>query len=95
MWRIAHFPQESAIRRAQYPAAAAAGRGYTKFVGRLREMEALKRAADQAKAGHGQIAAVMGEPGVGKSQGGRRLYRGLESDSNGNSARSSTLSVTP
>ena len=59
-----------------YPAAAAAGRGYTKFVGRLREMEALKHAADQAKAGHGQIAAVMGEPGVGKSQGGRRLYRG-------------------
>jgi len=47
-----------------------AGRGLTKFVGREREMEALRHAADQAKAGHGQIVAAMAEPGVGKS----RLY---------------------
>jgi class 3 adenylate cyclase/predicted ATPase len=45
-----------------------AGRGLTKFVGREREMEALKHAADQAKGGHGQIAAAMAEPGVGKSR---------------------------
>ncbi len=45
-----------------------AGRGLTKFVGREREMEALKHAAEQAKAGHGQIAAAMAEPGVGKSR---------------------------
>jgi predicted ATPase/class 3 adenylate cyclase len=47
-----------------------AGRGLTKFVGREREMEALKHAAEQAKSGHGQIVAAMAEPGVGKS----RLY---------------------
>jgi len=47
-----------------------AGRGLTKFVGREREMEALGHAADQAKAGHGQIVAAMAEAGTGKS----RLY---------------------
>src|SRR4029077_6662031 len=46
----------------------AAGRGLTKFVGREREMEALKHAAEQAKSGHGQIVAAMAEPGVGKSR---------------------------
>src|SRR5262249_4263370 len=46
----------------------AAARGYTKFVGREREMEALGRAAEQTKAGHGQIVAAMAEPGVGKSR---------------------------
>jgi class 3 adenylate cyclase/predicted ATPase len=45
-----------------------AGRGLTKFVGRQREMEALKHAAEQAKGGHGQIVAAMAEPGVGKSR---------------------------
>jgi class 3 adenylate cyclase/tetratricopeptide (TPR) repeat protein/ribosomal protein L40E len=45
-----------------------AGRGYTKFVGRSREMDAMKIAAEQAKAGHGQIVAAMAEPGVGKSR---------------------------
>ena len=47
-----------------------AGRGLTKFVGREREIAALKHAADQAKGDHGQIVAAMAEPGVGKS----RLY---------------------
>src|SRR6516164_1252890 len=46
----------------------AAARGYTKFVGREREMEALRRAAEQAKAGHGQIVAAMADPGIGKSR---------------------------
>src|ERR1700675_821380 len=36
-----------------------AGRGYTKFVGREREMDAMRHAADQAKAGSGQIVAAM------------------------------------
>jgi len=44
------------------------GRGLTKFVGREREMEALKHAADQAKAGRGQVVAAMAEAGVGKSR---------------------------
>jgi class 3 adenylate cyclase/predicted ATPase len=44
------------------------GRGLTKFVGRQREMDALKHAAEQAKNGRGQIVAAMAEPGVGKSR---------------------------
>jgi len=48
----------------------AAGRGLTKFVGREREMDALKHAAELARQGRGQIVAAMAEPGVGKS----RLY---------------------
>src|SRR5499427_389992 len=44
-----------------------AARGYTKFVGRDQEMAVLHRAAEQATAGHGQIVAVIAEPGVGKS----------------------------
>jgi class 3 adenylate cyclase/tetratricopeptide (TPR) repeat protein len=47
-----------------------AGRGYTKFVGREREIDVLKHSAEQAKAGHGQIAAAVAEAGTGKS----RLY---------------------
>ena len=46
----------------------AAARGLTKFVGREREIEALKHAAQLARSGHGQIVAVMAEPGVGKSR---------------------------
>ena len=46
------------------------GRGLTKFVGREREMEALKHAAGLASEGHGQIAAAVAEAGTGKS----RLY---------------------
>ena len=45
-----------------------AGRGLTKFVGREREMEALARAGEQAKAGRGQIVAAMAEAGTGKSR---------------------------
>ena len=37
-----------------------AGRGLTKFVGREREMEALKHAAEQARSGHGQIVGRYG-----------------------------------
>jgi class 3 adenylate cyclase/predicted ATPase len=46
----------------------AAGRGLTKFVGRDREMDAMKHAAELAKSGHGQIVAAMAEAGVGKSR---------------------------
>jgi class 3 adenylate cyclase/tetratricopeptide (TPR) repeat protein len=49
---------------------AAAARGLTRFVGRDREMDQLRRALEQAQGGHGQVVAVLGEPGVGKS----RLY---------------------
>ncbi len=46
----------------------AVGRGLVKFVGRNREMDTLKHAAEQARAGHGQIVAAMAEPGVGKTR---------------------------
>ena len=42
----------------------AASRGYTKLVGRQREMETLKHAAGLAQAGHGQIVAAVAEPGA-------------------------------
>ena len=49
---------------------AAAARGLTRFVGRDGEMEQLRQALERARSGHGQVVAVVGEPGVGKS----RLY---------------------
>src|SRR2546426_2266834 len=47
---------------------AAAARGLTRFVGREAEMDVLLKALEQARSGHGQVVAVMGEPGVGKSR---------------------------
>src|SRR5229473_5709992 len=39
-------------------------RGLTRFVGRHSELEQMKQALEQVKAGHGQIVGVMGEPGL-------------------------------
>jgi class 3 adenylate cyclase/tetratricopeptide (TPR) repeat protein len=47
---------------------AAAARGLTRFVGRQAELEVLGQALKHAGAGHGQIVALVGEPGVGKSR---------------------------
>ncbi len=47
---------------------AAAGRGLTRFVGRDAELEQLRGALERASQGHGQVVAVVGEPGVGKSR---------------------------
>ncbi|HEV2054614.1 MAG TPA: adenylate/guanylate cyclase domain-containing protein [Methylomirabilota bacterium] len=47
---------------------AAARRGLTRFVGRDAELEQLRRAQQLAGDGHGQVAAVVGEAGVGKSR---------------------------
>jgi len=47
---------------------AAARRGLTRFVGRDVELEQLRRAQDLADRGQGQVAAVVGEAGVGKSR---------------------------
>jgi class 3 adenylate cyclase/tetratricopeptide (TPR) repeat protein len=49
---------------------AAAARGLTKFVGRAAEIERLEEAFERARGGHGQVVAVVGDAGVGKS----RLY---------------------
>jgi class 3 adenylate cyclase/tetratricopeptide (TPR) repeat protein len=47
---------------------ATATRGLTRFVGRQHELESLRQALEQAKAGHGQVVAAVGEAGVGKSR---------------------------
>jgi class 3 adenylate cyclase/tetratricopeptide (TPR) repeat protein len=47
---------------------AAAARGLTRFVGRGQELVHLRQALDKAAGGHGQVVAVVGEPGVGKSR---------------------------
>ena len=47
---------------------AAASRGLTRFVGRDTELETLSRALDKAGSGRGQVVALVGEPGVGKSR---------------------------
>jgi class 3 adenylate cyclase len=53
---------------------AAVARGLTRFVGRARELDTLKQALAWAGAGHGQVVALVGEAGVGKS---RLVYESL------------------
>jgi predicted ATPase/class 3 adenylate cyclase len=43
-------------------------RGLTRFVGRQAELESLRQALERAGRGHGQVVAVIGEPGVGKTR---------------------------
>jgi class 3 adenylate cyclase/tetratricopeptide (TPR) repeat protein len=45
-----------------------ATRGLTRFVGREAELEAFGRALERAGRGRGQVVALVGEPGVGKSR---------------------------
>ena len=47
---------------------AAAVRGLTRFVGRQHELETLRQALERAWAGHGQVVALIGAAGVGKSR---------------------------
>jgi class 3 adenylate cyclase/tetratricopeptide (TPR) repeat protein len=47
---------------------ATAARGLTRFVGRDAEIELLRLALGRAGEGHGQVVAIVGEPGVGKSR---------------------------
>ena len=43
-------------------------KGFTRFVGRKREIESLKAAFEKAEAGQGQVVGIVGEAGVGKSR---------------------------
>jgi class 3 adenylate cyclase len=47
---------------------AAVARGLIPFVGRQTELVALQQALERAVAGHGQVVALVGEAGVGKSR---------------------------
>jgi predicted ATPase len=51
-------------------------RGLSPFVGRQPELEALQQAMTRAAVGQGQVVALIGEPGVGKS---RLVYEFLQS----------------
>src|SRR5499427_1682798 len=55
---------------------AAVARGLSPFVGRQPELEALQQALARAGVGQGQVVALVGEPGVGKS---RLVYEFLHS----------------
>jgi len=46
----------------------AATRGLTRLVGRQRELDALHQALARVEVGHGQVVALVGEAGVGKSR---------------------------
>src|SRR5215510_2837959 len=63
----------TALRRRLQTAVA---RGLSPFVGRQPELEALQQALARAGAGQGQVVALLGEPGVGKS---RLVYEFLHS----------------
>jgi class 3 adenylate cyclase/tetratricopeptide (TPR) repeat protein len=54
----------------------AVARGLSRLVGRDAEVEQLRRAVEKAAQGHGQVAAVVGEPGIGKS---RLIYEVIHS----------------
>src|SRR4030095_9352049 len=54
-----------------------AARGLTRFLGRQHELETLRQALERAAAGHGQIVAIVGEAGVGKS---RLVYEFTQAD---------------
>ncbi|HET7393780.1 MAG TPA: adenylate/guanylate cyclase domain-containing protein, partial [Candidatus Binatia bacterium] len=47
---------------------ASAARGLTRFVGRDKELDQLRTALERASGAHGQVVAVVGEPGLGKSR---------------------------
>src|SRR5262245_61973508 len=47
---------------------AVAARGLTRFVGRSAELAQMFSALERSHAGHGQVVALVGEPGVGKSR---------------------------
>jgi class 3 adenylate cyclase/tetratricopeptide (TPR) repeat protein len=62
---VLELVRASAVRRRLQ---ATAARGLTPFVGRQMELDALGQALARAGAGHGQVVALVGEAGVGKSR---------------------------
>jgi class 3 adenylate cyclase/tetratricopeptide (TPR) repeat protein len=53
-------------RRSRFHAAVELG--LTRFVGREQELEALRQALERTAAARGQVIAIVGDPGVGKSR---------------------------
>ncbi len=61
---------------ARYRLEAAQARGLSRFVGRSGELARLRQALLRAHGGEGQVVALVGEPGVGKSRLVRELIGG-------------------
>src|SRR5262249_56142692 len=57
-----------AARTARTRVQAAAVRGLTPLVGRRTEIEVFSKLVEEAGSGKGQILAMVGEPGLGKSR---------------------------
>src|SRR5262249_58584514 len=55
-------------KRAQSRMDLAAERGLTQLVGRERDLDLLHDLLARARDGHGQVVAIIGEPGLGKSR---------------------------
>lgn len=68
----------------------AAHRGLARFVGREAELEHLNRALGEARTGRGQVVAVAGEAGVGKS----RLFHEFKERARGGCLVLETFSVS-
>jgi class 3 adenylate cyclase/tetratricopeptide (TPR) repeat protein len=69
---LSAIPRRSRLR-------AAAPRDLTPFAGRDVEMKLLRHALHRAKAGQGQVVAILGEPGTGKS---RLIHEFIHSEAN-------------
>jgi class 3 adenylate cyclase/tetratricopeptide (TPR) repeat protein len=63
---IGVFELTGAVMRTRWQVVAA--RGLTRFVGRQAELLTLARSLERARDGQGQIVALVGDPGVGKSR---------------------------
>jgi hypothetical protein len=67
-----------------------ASRGLTTFVGRAGEIEHLDTGLGQVRAGLGQVVAITGEPGAGKS---RLLWQYIQAPSTLSFAKTSSASA--
>jgi predicted ATPase len=63
------------VRASQGPFQAAVARGLTRWVGRDAALASVRQALERARAGQGQVVAVLGEAGLGKS---RLVYECLQ-----------------
>lgn len=57
---------------------ARAARGLTPFVGRQAELEKMNRALERASRGQGEVVALIGEPGMGKTRMAHEFVRAAE-----------------
>jgi class 3 adenylate cyclase len=62
-----HLYQALGVRKWRGPLDEGEGRYLTRLVGRNRELHFLQGLLERAKRGQGQVASVVGEPGMGKT----------------------------